>query len=203
MPSTSSSDQRRVPQQQRSAQRLRELLEAAGEVIAEVGYEASTMTAIAERAGASIGCVYQYFPNKEALVRSLRALYGEELEQRWAPVDAAADGEQLAHGLIDVMMHYTQERPAYVPLLSAPDRFRRAAEARQRLRERFAGWFRRHQPALTAEEALQMARVTLQTIKGLTQLYGETAESDREALVAEYKFALGAHLTRRLNGRER
>jgi AcrR family transcriptional regulator len=74
------STSRRIPQQERGARRVAQLLEAAAAELAQVGYDAATMTAIAERAGASIGAVYQYFPNKEAIVLALRAAYGNEME---------------------------------------------------------------------------------------------------------------------------
>jgi AcrR family transcriptional regulator len=51
--------------------------------LTEVGYEAATMTEIANRAGASIGTVYQYFPNKEALVQALRNQHFAEMIHRW------------------------------------------------------------------------------------------------------------------------
>jgi len=70
---------RRIPVQDRSERRVADFLEQAAAVIAEVGYEATTMTEIASRAGASIGAVYQYFPNKEAITAALRAQYVKEL----------------------------------------------------------------------------------------------------------------------------
>jgi AcrR family transcriptional regulator len=79
---------RRIPQQDRGERRVAEVLAAAASVIAEVGYEAATMTAMAERAGASIGALYQYFPNKEAIARALRQQYGDEIEARWIPLTA-------------------------------------------------------------------------------------------------------------------
>ena len=74
---------RRVPRQERAEQRVAELLDAAASELAEVGYDAATMKAIAIRAGASIGAAYQYFPNKEALVSALRERYAIEMEKRW------------------------------------------------------------------------------------------------------------------------
>src|ERR1700748_846009 len=73
---------RRIPQQERGERRVAQLLAAAEDVIARNGYAAATMTEISECAGASIGAVYQYFPNKEAIVRSLRSQYGNEMEAR-------------------------------------------------------------------------------------------------------------------------
>jgi AcrR family transcriptional regulator len=44
------------------------ILQAAGEVIAEEGYAAMTTNHVAARAGVSIGSLYQYFPNKQAML---------------------------------------------------------------------------------------------------------------------------------------
>jgi AcrR family transcriptional regulator len=42
-------------------------MEAAAAVIAERGFESATMAEIAARAGAQIGSLYRFFPNKEVL----------------------------------------------------------------------------------------------------------------------------------------
>lgn len=47
------------------------MLEAAAQVLERDGYEATTTDAVAERAGVSIGTLYQYFPNKDALLVAL------------------------------------------------------------------------------------------------------------------------------------
>ena len=60
-------ERRRVPLQDRSRQRVERILDAAARVFGDVGYEAATTEAIAERAGTSVGSIYQFFPNKRAL----------------------------------------------------------------------------------------------------------------------------------------
>jgi len=62
------------------------LLNAAAHVIAETGYEAATMSEVAERAGASIGSLYQFFPNKEAVTQALRSNYSHQIEELWVPL---------------------------------------------------------------------------------------------------------------------
>jgi len=71
VPSISSNPVRVAPQQERSERRLAAFLDAAAELFAEVGYEAATMTAIAERSGSSIGALYNYFPDKQAIALTL------------------------------------------------------------------------------------------------------------------------------------
>jgi AcrR family transcriptional regulator len=62
---------RRRPQQRRSQERVDRVLEAAAALIAETGIESVRMSEIAERAHVPIGSVYQYFPDKLAIVRTL------------------------------------------------------------------------------------------------------------------------------------
>jgi AcrR family transcriptional regulator len=197
-----STSKRRVPQQERGERRVAELLEAAASVIANVGYEAATMTAIAERAGASIGAVYQYFPNREEIVRALRAQYGEEIEKRWTLLDAEAEEltvAQLADRIFDVMVRFMEEHPAYFPLLNAPSSYRRDPAARNRLRERFAQLFRRKKPSLSPEQAFRMANVTLQMVKSMNPLYAEAKPKERKELILEFKLAVAAYLNARLS----
>ncbi|HEX6076712.1 MAG TPA: TetR/AcrR family transcriptional regulator [Micromonosporaceae bacterium] len=47
------------------------MLDACAEIVEEVGYEGLTTTLLAERAGVAIGSVYQFFPDKRAVVQAL------------------------------------------------------------------------------------------------------------------------------------
>lgn len=64
---------RNEPVQARSTARLTSLLNAAAAVIDEIGYERLTTAMVAERAGASIGTVYRYFPDRIVVLQSLSA----------------------------------------------------------------------------------------------------------------------------------
>src|SRR6266542_6598743 len=57
--------------QARGERRIAQLLDAAGEVFATVGYAAATTNAIAAQAGVSPGTLYQFFPNKQAMAEAL------------------------------------------------------------------------------------------------------------------------------------
>ena len=62
---------RNKPQQRRSRETVEAVIEAAAQVFEAYGYAAGTTNRIAARAGVSIGTLYQYFPNKDALVVAL------------------------------------------------------------------------------------------------------------------------------------
>ena len=62
---------RNEPVQARSTARLTALLDAAAAAIDELGFERMTTAMVAERAGASIGTVYRYFPDRIAVLQAL------------------------------------------------------------------------------------------------------------------------------------
>jgi AcrR family transcriptional regulator len=95
---------RRVPVQGRSVARVQRMLDACAELVDEVGYEGLTTTLLAERAGVAIGSVYQFFPDKRAVVQALTqrnlAAYLDRLAERlnaaefthwWDGVDVAIE----------------------------------------------------------------------------------------------------------------
>jgi len=192
---------RRIPQQERGERRVAELLEAAASEFAEVGYEAATMKAIAKRAGASIGAVYQYFPNKAAVVSALRTQYVNEMEERWIHLEEATAGLSLkerTQGFVDVMIRFMEDRPAYITIMDAPADSRRDKKTRDRLRERLASVFRFQGPALSQEQAYRVASVSLQMIKSMNTLYTDAKPQERLEIAKEYKLALTAYLEHRL-----
>jgi len=81
---------RRIPIQERGEKRVAGLLQAAASIFAEVGFEAATMRDIAERAGASIGSLYQFFPNKDVVARAVKTQYCQELKELWASLVAVS-----------------------------------------------------------------------------------------------------------------
>ncbi|MFF3564183.1 TetR family transcriptional regulator [Streptomyces sp. NPDC002574] len=85
---SSGSGLRRVPVQQRSAERLARILDVAAAVLDEGGYEALSTRAVAARAGVPIGSVYRFFSNKRAMAD---ALARRNLEKYLAGVTARLD----------------------------------------------------------------------------------------------------------------
>jgi AcrR family transcriptional regulator len=64
---------RKQPQQARSADLVAAILEAAVQVLAKEGAGHFTTARVAEKAGVSVGSVYQYFPNKAAILFRLQS----------------------------------------------------------------------------------------------------------------------------------
>jgi AcrR family transcriptional regulator len=70
---------RKLPQQDRSKVTVDAILTATARILTEDGYDKASTNRIAELAGVSIGSLYQYFPNKEALVAALAAQHTNEM----------------------------------------------------------------------------------------------------------------------------
>ncbi len=106
---------RKRPRQERARATVGFLLDAAAHVFGELGYARATTNRIAERAGVSIGSLYQYFPGKDAL---LVALAERHLEEALAGARREAarlrDLDVDADTLVEVLV------AAYVDLNTAP-----------------------------------------------------------------------------------
>ena len=133
---------RKAPRQARSRETVEALVEAAAQVFERHGYAAGTTNRIAERAGVSIGSLYQYFPNKDALLVALVERHVADGVALLGPLAAALRSEPppLREGLeriVSAMVALHAERPALHRVLfeEAP----RPPELRRRLDALFAG----------------------------------------------------------------
>src|SRR5207237_4083987 len=78
---------RKQPKQRRSRETVEAIVQASIQVLGNSGWAGFTTNRVAERAGVSIGSVYQYFPEKSALVAAIRARHFADV---LAVVQAAA-----------------------------------------------------------------------------------------------------------------
>lgn len=76
-----STNPRKLPQQDRSKMTVEAILEATARILTEEGYDKANTNRIAERAGISIGSLYQYFPNKESLMAALMEQHSNEIAE--------------------------------------------------------------------------------------------------------------------------
>ncbi len=82
---------RKSPQQERSRQMVATLIEATALCIAERGLDNTTTPLIAERAGVSVGSLYQYFSSKEALIEAMVAKLAKDIGTGLARLPIAPD----------------------------------------------------------------------------------------------------------------
>jgi AcrR family transcriptional regulator len=98
---------RKQPVQARSETTVLAIHEASIQVLLAVGYRKLTTTRVAERAGVSVGTLYQYFPNRQALIRAVLERYLAEMS---ASIQADCQPlrgrslDEIATGLVDAMI---------------------------------------------------------------------------------------------------
>lgn len=186
------------PIQLRSAQRVALFLNVAADIVAEVGYDGLTMTAIADRAGASIGALYRWFPDKASIAQELRNQYSEQLQEyfkRLVHETKAVTVVEFSEALIDGIVEFSRQRPAWLALHNSTLKPVRDPAARRSLREEFAAAFQVFAPGLPADRAFLTANVALEIVKGLIGSFRQTPEEQWAPLVQEFKAALRLYLT--------
>ncbi len=112
---------RRKPSQERSRDRVERILDATAALLIDTAADKITTAAIAETAGVPIGSVYQYFPNKLAILAELARRVMEEVDAKTASLIAADFGvlpwDQAIDRAIDATMEGYAEQPGYLQLL--------------------------------------------------------------------------------------
>ena len=105
---------RKTPIQARSAFTVEAIWEAAIQVLLEVGAERLTTTRVAARAGVSVGTLYQYYPNKQALLFALLERHLTRVVDAVVSVSEAHHGsslEVMVEALVTAYVDAKLERP--------------------------------------------------------------------------------------------
>lgn len=114
---------RRLPKQDRSRGRVDEILNVAMRLIGEKGIDAVTMKEVARLSGGPIASVYQYFPNKSAIIATLYERYNQQVAFLVGEAMAGLDNLDRLHRGIDLLLdrYYAmmKENPALLDLVNA------------------------------------------------------------------------------------
>jgi AcrR family transcriptional regulator len=106
---------RAEPVQQRSADRITNLLDAAADLIDEHGIDGLTTSDVASRSGSSVGVVYRYFPNIQSLLRALAARNMQKFTNRiFGPTTEHPDDWMTAmNAAIDAYVDLLRTEPGF------------------------------------------------------------------------------------------
>ncbi len=186
--------QRKQPRQARSTELVAVILQAATQVLAQEGAQRFTTARVAEKAGVSIGSLYQYFPNKAAILFRLQTeewrqtsdlLAGILADTRMAPL------QRLRHLVHAFVRSECEEAAMRVALDDAAPLYRDAPEAHA-AREAGEGAFRLFMVEVlpNADEATQSLAIDLivSTLSGVGKRFSETPRTLIQ--VAEYAEAM-------------
>ncbi len=123
---------RKQPQQARSTELVAAILEAAIQVLAKEGATRFTTARVAEKAGVSVGSVYQYFPNKAAILFRLQSDEWQQTTQMLRDILDKTDVAPLERlrTLVHAFIHSEcEEAQMRVALSDAAPLYRDAPEA--------------------------------------------------------------------------
>lgn len=193
---------RRQPQQDRGQRRVDQLLDAAAEVIAEIGVEAATTNAIAARAGASVGSLYHFFPNKDAVVDALADRYMRELASESAAAVPLDDARQpvdiMIDQILDPLIAFHIRHPAYARVMEArmaPDRRSHLDEHHQYITGRIGALLAARWPQMPAALRDLRAHTGFQIVHALLPNAASAPQPRRDALMRELKTVLIGYMT--------
>ncbi|HEY4807695.1 MAG TPA: helix-turn-helix domain-containing protein [Roseiarcus sp.] len=185
------------PKRERGKQRVAALIDAGAELFAEKGYEVTTMTEIASRAGAAIGSLYQFFPSKEALAEALFNRFAERAAAAFARVEERAPGcsaRELADLFIDHKLGLGTDRDVAIALSNVVagivERRKPLGDA---LRGRIAAILSAGNPTLGQDEAAAAAIIVNQVMKMVPAL-AATEDERAVALIGEARKLLALYI---------
>ncbi|MCX4975765.1 MULTISPECIES: TetR/AcrR family transcriptional regulator [unclassified Streptomyces] len=199
---------RRAPVQRRSAERLTRILDACADLLDEVGYDALSTRAVAQRAGVPIGSVYRFFGNKRAMADALAQRNLERYAERVTHRLRETDGERETGGgwraavdaVLDEYIAMKRTAPGFslvdfgnqIPVGSRAEPNTRVAD---RLTELLSGYLER-----TPDEDLRRVfLISVETADTLVHLAFRLAPDGDERIIEETRVLLRAYLERILD----
>ncbi|MDX2161573.1 MAG: TetR/AcrR family transcriptional regulator [bacterium] len=194
---------RRVPRQQRSQKRVEVILRAAAELVTEMGYEAMTTSAIAERAGTSIGSLYQFFPNKDSVLYALAQRYTEEMRSMtsrvFSPDVEYVPTPVLIDRTVNALVDFEYTHPGFNLIFNSAWISQELKFASDGITDAMIEDFDRvialKSPTLADEHRRVCAETMMGMIKGLLPLTLTDDLPYRGQVIHEFKRALQAYLT--------
>lgn len=189
---------RKSPSQARSAETVSFIIEAAARILETAGHDGFSTNAVASTAGVSIGTLYQYFPNKDAIVG---ALLDRETTQLLVGTEEALEqptAEKALSVLISAAIEHQFRRPKLARFLDVEEaRFpydiatlnvnNKVTEAAAQILERFN---------LPIEEDKYLAaRDLIAIMKGIIDTAGSNAETDYRTVESRVRRAIFGYLS--------
>jgi len=199
---------RRKPRQIRGQQRVDLLLDAAAEVIAEHGLNAATAEAIAIRARTAKGSLYQFFPNRDAVVAALALRFADELrrihEKAFATDPRGMPLDRLIDRIVRPLASFHDRNPAFrrvfmtadAPVNStgaAPNRIR--AQLFDSIVDRLDLLFAARNPRLPARERRRAALVCASIGQSLLARRDRATTAEKKPILDDLRRVLWCYLT--------
>ena len=192
---------RRRPRQVRAQERIERILDAAENAFAEIGYDGATTNLIASQADTSIGSLYEFFPNKEAVARALADRYVERIGSLYSQLlvdEPNLDARQLVERIVSALDDFYREHPGAVPLLNgrltSPELARAGDVLQAALEEGIEGLFSARRPDIPPARRQLMCVVVAEIARALLVRADRVPLSQRRGVVKELEHAVVGYL---------
>jgi len=194
---------RRNPVQGRAKDRVGRILAAAEALLVEVGLRDLKVSHIARKAGVPIGSIYQYFPNREAILRALvdehHASFTAGLEEMVRNVDDFPSFVTVSTQAFDQLAASYRGNPAFRLLWSGSQGFEplRALDIEDTMRNAavMCGALRRVMPGIPPERAMSACVLLCDFAGSVTRLSTELETDAERRLEQEAKVMMADYLT--------
>lgn len=191
----------RAPQQERGQRRVEQILDAAESVFSGLGVDGTSMQMIADRAGSSVGSLYHFFPNKDAIVDALGARYADAIRaanEEAMPLELAhLPAEDLFERILTSQVRFIERTPAFDAVHQAVQRNCPAINdaLNQALVGHVGKFLALRYPKVPELQRAASAMVSVATVHGVVELACRLPAQHRDAVMREAKAMLVAHFT--------
>ena len=202
---------RRRPRQSRGQARVELLLDAAATVIATQGIEAATAEAIALEARTAKGSLYQFFPNRDAVLAALALRYADEMRtihERAFPMDShGLPLDRLIDRIVKPLAEFHDRNPAFRRVFASHDGpvdDTRSAPARLRAQlfdsfvDRLDVLFASRNPKLPTRDRRRAALVAASVGQSLLARRARAQAADKKPLLDDLRRLLLSYLEQML-----
>lgn len=190
---------RKLPTQARSRATVEAIVEAATHVLGRRGWAEFTTNEVADVAGASIGSLYQYFPNKLSLIEAIRRRHFDGVIALLARA-CVEPAESSVDSLIEGMLELHSSNPSlHKALLEEAPRLERSVahvEFEREYLEGYCAFVSKHLRGSRAGSSRVIARVLAGAIEGAVHDAATHGLSGSPALKRELTFLVRSYLSR-------
>ena len=188
------------PLQARGVRRVEAILDAAAALLGEVGYDALTLTAVAERSGSSFPSLYRFFANKDQVMDALadriavrvRGLAATVLDASLATVPISTFVDNLVEQLATVAIEY----PGLGEIMGRIEARHQSVDVE--VATRLEAIVAARAPQVPRNDRGTIVRMTMGIVRSGVRLIAQASKKRRRAVITELKNALAAYLGARL-----
>lgn len=195
---------RRIPQQKRGRERFEKILSVALALIEKNGSDALKMSEIVEKAELSFGALYQYFPDKSSIIRTLAERFNEQgracVEAELAGVIDAATLHRALCNIADQYYNFFRQEPVMrdIWVATQADRLLQEVDAEDMEfhARALSSVLARLEPERSKGELLAIARLTMQLLAAAVRYAISLDDAGGRSAIALYQRMLPADITR-------